>query len=207
MIINVRGIHGAGKSTAVRTVLGQLRGTAIYGVLGFKKPEAYCCSLGKKEILYILGPYDSPATTGLDVMTPKGIDLAIKCCERYVQRGHLLFESVLISTRFLEPSFGAWLLQHKKDVVNLTLTTTYDECVAAVLGRQKKSVVAGRGPAKHMNVQRADIERVTKKLVGLGFRMEYASREEAPKKILELLGAIPRLCAQSGSQGKSFHVR
>ena len=189
MIINVRGIHGSGKSTVVRTVLRHIPGVVpIYGILGPRRPEAYRVPL-KNKPLYVIGPYESNATSGLDCITPQSIANAIKVCERYVGKGHLLFESVLISTRFLEPSFGAWCLKHKADIINLTLTTTYEECLAAVAARQKTSIVVGRGPAKHMEAQCKDIGRVTKKLVALGFRLEYVSREEAPTKILELLGA------------------
>jgi ABC-type Zn2+ transport system substrate-binding protein/surface adhesin len=91
-----------------------------------------------------------------------------------------------MSTRFSAPTLGLWLEAHKKDVVALTLTTTVEECQAALNNRQRYQ--RGKpGYGKHIEAQQHMFERVTALLTEKGFRVEYVSREEAPSIILGLL--------------------
>jgi hypothetical protein len=72
LIIMVRGNHGSGKSTAVRSVLKQLGGgRSVFGVLGPRMPEAYHCR-GPRRVLRVLGPYESSVTSGCDYITKLG---------------------------------------------------------------------------------------------------------------------------------------
>jgi cytidylate kinase len=198
LIIQVRGNHGSGKSTVVRNVLAQLKGTPIYGLLGPNRPEAYRCDL-KPRPLYVLGPYQSSASSGCDLntnfgcdyITKRGVKTMVACLEKYSLKGNVLFESILTSTRFMEPSVGAWLLKHRADLLNVTLTTTLDQCIEAVTSRQTRSIVAGTRSlgreSKHIHRQQIDVERVSQKLTQLGFRVEYVSREDAVRKVLSWL--------------------
>jgi hypothetical protein len=186
MLINVRGICGAGKSWAVKGVLKKISATPLFGLLGPRMPEAYRGHTRHGEDIYVLGPYEGSATGGADYITKKGVTATVGVLEKYVQLGHVILESVLISTRFLEPSVGAWFLQHKKDVLHVTLDTPYDACLQAVLERQQRSIVEGT-PPKHIERQWIDFGRVTKRLTELKFRMEYVSREDAVEKIVAWL--------------------
>lgn len=189
MIINVRGIHGSGKSTVVRSLLKKLPDQRpVYGILGPRMPEAYRCLVPMKRpksstTLFVMGPYASEATCGGDYLTKKGVQATVEILERYSTMGHVIFESVLVSTRFMEPSIGAWMVRHKDEVLHATLDTTYDACFKSVMARQKRSIAKPADP-KHIERQWIDFGRVTKRLTELGFRMEVCSRENAVQEIL-----------------------
>src|SRR4051812_3738272 len=107
MIIMVRGNHGSGKSTAVRSVLQDAASArASFGVLGPRMPEAYECSArdqGVRRPFYILGPYESAVTSGCDYVTKLGVVATCEFLERYRQKGVILFESIMTSVRIMEP--------------------------------------------------------------------------------------------------------
>lgn len=187
MIINLRGTHGSGKSSVVRALLKRFECSRIYGLLGPRTPEAYRCNRFAKPF-YVLGGYESPATAGFDYVTKKGIATAVKFTDGYARRGNILLESVLVSTRFMEPTMGAWFTTHKSEVINATLTTTQEQCLAAITDRRTRSV--GHASSKHIERQYIDFGRVTARLEREGFRVEYVSRDDAVEKIVSWLEAV-----------------
>lgn len=190
MIILLRGNNGSGKSTVVHQIKKRLFCAPIYGVLGGRNPEAYRCQWTttprSKTACYILGPYESTATAGGDYLTKKGVATLVDVLEKYRAAGNLLFESILTSIRFMEPTVGAWLEQHKSEVIAVTLTTTREQCMDAIKERRQSSIASSHS-AKHFLDNHHRFELVTAKLLEKGFRVEYASRDEAAKLILGLL--------------------
>jgi hypothetical protein len=189
MIIMVRGNHGSGKSTVVRNVMQQMLCTPIYGDLGPKAPEAYCClrKISPKHVAgpptFVLGPYQSKASGGFDYITSLGVKAATILLEKYRLKGNVIFESILTSARILEPSIGRFIKVNKEEVIVATLDTSFEECLRSIERRGKVSVAGGKGSKHFVDLSRA-IEHVTGKYAAMGYRMEYVSRASAPEKIL-----------------------
>lgn len=192
MIIMVRGNHGSGKSTAVRSVLKALHAEVPqrprFGILGLRMPEAYQCSLNHgTRAVHVLGPYESSVTSGCDYVTKLGVTATCEFLERYRQKGDILFESIMTSVRILEPSIGRWIKAHKDEMVITTLTTTFEECIAAIEDRRTRSMSAHRFDSKHLKAQQIMFERVTAQYTEADYRMEYVSRDDAPGAIMRWL--------------------
>lgn len=190
MIIIVRGNNGSGKSTVVRTVKNRVIAAPVYGILGPRNPEAYRCH-GRlikpfEKPLYILGPYEQPTTAGGDYITKKGVQATMDIFDKYLALGHVLFESIMTSIRFMEPSIGAWLDAHRKSVCVVTLKTSIQECQEAIAIRQKASIAVAH-PSKHLIDNQKRFEGVSRTLAEKGFLQVYVDREEAPDVILGLL--------------------
>lgn len=99
MIINIRGTHGSGKSTIVRTLLEQFKatpeGTDEKGkILGYKfrLPLLY-----KKRDCFVVGSYKN-ACGGCDGIQP--YSLIWPRVVEYAARGHVLFEGALVSSSY-----------------------------------------------------------------------------------------------------------
>jgi hypothetical protein len=188
----LRGNHGSGKSTAVKAVVARFKAQPVFGVLGFKAPEAYLCgSKSTPHLFNVLGPYETDATCGFDYMTKLGVKEAVKFLERYNEKGDMLFESIMTSVRILEPSIGVFIKANKDKIKIVTLTTTMDECAAAIEARQKRSIAGTRWNAKHLAAQQRQFENVTRQYEERGFDMTYVSRDEAPVKLMSLLARPP----------------
>ena len=204
MIIMVRGNHGSGKSTAVRNTMKLLHAVPVYGTLGPKYPEAYCClrKTSPKHVAgpptFVLGPYETSATCGFDYMTKLGVKAAEAFLEKYRAKaekapdgGHVLFESIMTSVRILEPSIGRWIKANKKDMLIVTLDTTLAECARSIEERKTRSVAGTKWNSTHLEAQQRMFERVTQQYTEMGYRMEYVSRDSAPEKILGWLKEKP----------------
>jgi hypothetical protein len=183
MIIMVRGNHGSGKSTVVRNVMQQMGlCTPLYGDLGPKAPEAYCClrKITPKHVAgpptFVLGPYQSNATCGFDYITKLGVKAATILLEKYRLKGNVLFESIMTSARILEPSIGRFIKANKEEIIIATLDTTFEECARSIEERKKTSVAGTKWNSTHLVAQQRMIERVTGQYTELGYRMEYVSR-------------------------------
>jgi hypothetical protein len=171
----------------------QMLCTPIFGVLGPKAPEAYCCLQKlspdhvKGPATFVLGPYETNATCGFDYITKLGVKAATEFLERYRNKGNILFESIFTSVRILEPSVGRWIAANKSDFRILTLTTSLAECEADIAARKTRSVAGAHWNNKHLLAQQRMFERVTAQYEERGFAMQYVSRDEAPGAILDLL--------------------
>jgi uridine kinase len=184
MIISLRGTNSSGKSTVVRGIMERFRPVPLYGVLGFKKPEAYRLELLKKgKPLYILGPYVVP-TGGADQVTTKGIDVLIALAEKYHQKGHVLAEGILISNNY--GSFGEWLHKYKEEVIVVFMDTPLAVCLESVKRRQ---VEAGRGEKEviHLEGHYKRVLSTRKTMEGMDFRTEDVSWDNGVEKILSWL--------------------
>lgn len=203
MIIMVRGNHGSGKSTAVRNVMKLLHATPVFGSLGMKVPEAYCClrKTSPKHVAgpptFVLGPYLTEATCGFDYITKLGVARAEELLEKYRLKavsphgGHVMFESIMTSARILEPSIGRWIKANKEHMIIVNLDTTYEECRQSIERRKLVSINGTRWNSEHLEAQQKMIDRVTQQYTDAGYRMEYVSRDSAPEKILGWLKEKP----------------
>lgn len=96
MILNLRGTHGSGKSTVVRTILERLSQTVtLTGATG--KIEGYSGLLTNGARLLIVGSYKN-ACGGCDTIQP--YSLIWPRIELYAQHGHVLFEGALVSSSY-----------------------------------------------------------------------------------------------------------
>jgi hypothetical protein len=130
-VVNLRGANGSGKSTIVKKFLAT-GFKELHGMIGPRRPEAYEVRLAKlREPLFVLGPYET-STGGVDALGAPLIDF-LYMLEKYAKRGHVLFESVIISTTF--GAVGAWMVDHKDDVIVAYLDTPLDECLKAITAR------------------------------------------------------------------------
>jgi hypothetical protein len=129
MLINVRGTSGAGKTTVVRALMALCPHKPIYGVLGPRRPEAYALMLPYP--VYVLGPYLTPCG-GCDCVQP--FALIPKLIERHAQRGHVVFEGLLLSTFFGE--IGRLLMETYADSRVMFLDTPLDVCIKRVEARR-----------------------------------------------------------------------
>jgi len=131
VIVNLRGNHGAGKTTVVRALLSRYGARPRYGLLGLMKPESYSVSIPSvPTTVYVLGPYQT-ATGGADNIQP--YSLICQLIGEYAEKGHVIFEGALIST-----CYGAVgeLLERLGGSVMLFLNTRLEQCIRNVQSRR-----------------------------------------------------------------------
>ena len=128
-IINVRGTHGSGKSTIVRSLLEANDARPIH-VDGARRPEAYELTLAGKTT-FILGPYLSPCG-GCDAVRPYA--LIHHLIKKYAELGHVVFEGAVISSYW--GAIGALLEGWKRNAIIAFLDTSVDECIRRVQERR-----------------------------------------------------------------------
>lgn len=180
MIISVCGPHAAGKSWVVRQVLSQVSAQPIFGMLGTRMPEAYACEDNK---FYVLGPYHSDKTAGVDYVTKKGVEALLEFLDRYQHKGPCVFESALTSKRFGTP--GEWLLK-QKEVRILRLDITFEQCRQNLLRR--RAAINNQVPEKgHFERDYAQFESAMRRYELGGARVEKVSPNQAPERILSWL--------------------
>lgn len=183
MILNIRSTNGGGKSTLVRAVMDKFPARPLYGILGPRKPEAYQLSLPRGRSLFLLGPYQTPAG-GADCIQPyDNIPLLI---EKYAQKGHVMFEGVLISKS--KGSVGVCLEQWGKQSVLLFLDTSLEECIASVQARRTGRDDNRTFNPKNLTEAYKAVIRVRKTLLDEAvLRIVDISRQNGLQTILKLL--------------------
>jgi hypothetical protein len=137
MLLNLRGSSGSGKSTVVRQLFSRYGARSIYGRLGPCKPEAYRLT-GAPCDAFVIGPYLS-ACGGCDRLGSMEPVLAL--VDKYAQRGHVIFESLLISSMY--GSVGKFLASYRKDAIVAYLTTSQERCRAQLALRQSNGRARG----------------------------------------------------------------
>ena len=128
-IISLRGTHGSGKSTIVRSLLDANDARPIYGALG-QRPEAYEVILAGKPA-FIIGPYNSPCG-GCDAVQPYA--LIPQLIEKYASAGSVIFEGALISSCW--GAVGQLLERWGREAIVAFLATSVDECIRRVEERR-----------------------------------------------------------------------
>lgn len=133
MIVNIRGTNGAGKSTIVRSVMGQYRGRMPVSKRGRRKPIGYTLNRGDEwPELFVPGHYEI-ANGGLDTL--HDLDWGYELIEEMARRefdvlyeGMNMQESVHRVNR-LGKVFGV------ETVCVVCLSPPLDECVRGVRAR------------------------------------------------------------------------
>lgn len=150
LIINVRGGHGAGKSTLVRRVLDEYGPRQPSYVPGRNRPLYYTCVKSGLKPLMVLGTYENP-TGGCDTIQSidgvGSIEVIFSTIRNGVSAGMaILFEGIVA-----QHSAGRLLdlnMEHPVDVV--VLDTSLEDCVDAVRKRRaERGAGSDPGPYDH----------------------------------------------------------
>jgi shikimate kinase len=180
VIYNIRGTHGAGKSTIIQALMKQYDSVAI-GRPG-KRPEGYKISAPEfRKPVYIVGPY-ATACGGCDAIQP--YDLIWPRVLEYSKKGHVVFEGALISTSV--GSIGEAMAK-RKDCVVLYLDTPVEVCIERVQARRAKKGDTRPLNPKNTISKHAAIARTKDRLEALGVRCELLNHKKAYKQFLEVL--------------------
>lgn len=139
MIINLRGTHGSGKSTVVRSIIDRYKGLPLHDVKG--KIEGYCMQSPYGGIM-VVGPYNTPCG-GCDRIQPYA-DIWPRV-EDYIKRAeHVIFEGALVSTSY--GTIGKFSEAYGDQFVFACLDTPVELCLDRVRARREE-----RGNTKPLN--------------------------------------------------------
>ena len=147
-IIKLHGCSGAGKTTAVRSLM--LAANSVTEVIPHDskngRPEAYACQFaGWDEPICVLGSYKNNCG-GMDSYSSNAQDI-IKLIESYREIGHVLFEGLLLSTYY--GGVGKHLEQYGDDVILAFMNTPSLVCLERVTHRRDVQQTKGKfDPAK-----------------------------------------------------------
>lgn len=129
IIINVRGTHGSGKSTLVRSVLNRYPNTHLGTG---KKPDGYKVSIPwLPDPLYVVGSYET-ACGGCDGIQP--YSLIWPRVENWAASGNVLFEGALVSNSY--GTIGAASEGYGDRFVFAFLDTPVDVCLTRINARR-----------------------------------------------------------------------
>lgn len=132
MVINIRGTHGSGKSTIVRTVMSSYEERKPMIVAGRKRPIGYLCARPGAASLYVVGHYENACGGGDTVLS---VDEAYRyIVEAAAQRYDVLFEGILLGHDVRR--CADLKTAYHFDVLVIALTTDLDTCMTAVRARR-----------------------------------------------------------------------
>lgn len=130
-IVKIHGCSGAGKSTAVRSIMNG-NASSIIGANG--KIEAYRVHAATQNGTYVLGSYENTCG-GVDTMS--GAPEVIKLLDKYAVLGNVLFEGLLQSTYY--GKLGEHSKRYGDDYVYAFLDTPVELCLERVVARRAAS--------------------------------------------------------------------
>lgn len=131
IILNIRGTHGSGKSTIVKSLLTRYDAPP----LGFnlKKPDGYAITISwLDKPVYVVGSYMT-ACGGCDGIQP--YSLIWPRVVRYATLGHVIFEGALVSSSY--GNIGRDSLVYGDDFVFAFLNTPLPICLERIAARRK----------------------------------------------------------------------
>lgn len=177
VVVNLRGTHGAGKSTVAVSILASWPSRELY--LGGKL-VGYRVDWRRKEPLYIVGPYRT-ACGGCDAIQPydriwplvRGVALA---------GHHCLFEGALVSCSYGSIGEASELLPKSVKFVFATLDTPLETCIQRVNARRAAN---GKSPledtrnieGKHKSVLSSHLRAFDRGRRVCGIHHEHAAQE------------------------------
>lgn len=116
----------------MRSILDQYKGQPVFGLLGVRRPEAYKLTVkGVAKPVFILGSYHTHSG-GCDQIQP--YDLILDLIRKYVERGHVLFEGVIVSSSY--GRVGRLMEEYGQEAVMLFLATSLEDCLKNVQKRR-----------------------------------------------------------------------
>lgn len=134
MIINIRGTHGSGKSTIVRTLMRNYSAKPegfITMKSGKQKPRGYTFQVFNRTV-YVVGSYETTCG-GCDAIQP--YSLIWPLVEEYASKGSVLFEGALVSSSY--GSIGRNSEVYGNDFVFAFLNTPLNVCLARIKARRE----------------------------------------------------------------------
>lgn len=183
VVVNLRGTHGAGKSTAVVEILATWPNRELY-LNG--KLVGYRVDWCRKEPLYVVGPYRT-ACGGCDAIQPydriwplvRGVALA---------GHHCLFEGALVSCSYGSIGEASEQLPNSVKFVFATLDTPLATCVQRV---NERRAAKGRPPledTRNIDSKFKSVQSSHLKAVDRGRRVCLIHHERAAQEVLALFG-------------------
>lgn len=186
MIVNIRGTHGSGKSTAVRRLMGVC--TDVDPVYSGRRILGYRCTLRTGATLYALGGYAN-ACGGADGIQPYS-SIWPRVAAAAKDFDHVVFEGALISTTY--GSIGDAAYEYGAHFTFAFMDTPLDVCVARV---NQRRAAAGKGPladTKNVDSKWRTIRRLHGKLgdgtIVTGNHNVLINHQTPAKDLLKLLG-------------------
>lgn len=143
MIINIRGTSGSGKSTLVYKFMDDYPVDKILNEKG--KVQDYVAHTPWGQF-FILGRYETQCG-GCD--TIKTQDEICDRIRKYVRKGHVIFEGLLVSgiaTRYFELAEELFEIKYGAPFIMAFLDTPYELCIERIIERRKE-----RGNTKELN--------------------------------------------------------
>jgi hypothetical protein len=155
-VINIRGPHGSGKTTAVLALMARAECCRpLLGVLGPRLPEAYALRFPNiASENFILGPYNC-STGGCDRIKP--YELIPRLLEKYAARGSVIFEGALVSSG--RGVIYELLKRYQKEAVVLFLGTSIETClqrIEARSGKPRNARLVKNVSAKYRTIERIE---------------------------------------------------
>lgn len=131
-IINIRGTHGSGKSTIVKTLIDRYNALPVGDVFN-KKSLGYVLTLSWLDHdVYVVGSYET-ACGGCDAIQPYA-DIWPRV-EHYAAMGHVLFEGALVSSSY--GNIGRSSEAYGNDFVFAFLDTPLSVCLERIAARRR----------------------------------------------------------------------
>lgn len=176
-IVRLCGTSGSGKTTVARELMEAADEVVPIGPV--KRPEVYSVHLGLAAPLYIIGPYT--ATCG-GVDSLDGWRQAMDLVHRYADRGHVFYESLLMSTYYGEQ--GKETCRYGKRHIWAFMDTPIEVCIERIKMRRFE-----RGTTKPLNEENTrnrvrTIDRLREKVFHLGHRVEVVPYQKATETVL-----------------------
>lgn len=181
-VVNLRGTHGAGKSTVARRILKEFPHRELLAEDG--KLYGYLVTLPLRQPLAIIGPYRT-ACGGCDAIQPYSriwplVDWAAK------QAWHVLFEGALVSCSY--GSIGESSVGYGDRFVFATLDTPLETCVQRV---NERRAAKGKPPledTRNIDGKFKSVQSSHWKAVDRGRRVCAIHHERATQEVLALFG-------------------
>lgn len=156
----------------------------LFGLCGLRRPEAYECKLkGIKKPVYVLGPYLT-ATGGVDNVQP--YDLILDLIKKYAQRGHVIFEGVLVSSSY--GRVGELMEGWGQEAVMAFLTASLEDCLKNVQKRRNARADVREFNPKNATSKYHSIVKSREKILAAGkVRVVDLDPDKGVEAVLELL--------------------
>lgn len=184
MILNLRGTHGSGKSTAVMSLIKKFGSTRLSPIPATsKRPEAYALIVsGLKRPVFVIGPYTSQCG-GCDAIQPYARIWPLVV--EYAKRGHVVFEGALVSCSL--GSIGEAMVKRKKDCVVAYLDTPLEVCVERIVARRAKKGNDKPLNSKNTELKFKSIGNTRPRFEAAGVRCVTINYKKAAAQLLALL--------------------
>ena len=181
MIVQIRGTHGSGKTTAVKRIMESYEVKKTHYLSGRGRPIGYALSDVKRDKeLFVPGSYESP-TGGCDTI-PK-IEQIYEIIKRQHDQGfNILYEGILA-----QHSTPRILALRPRPLHVIVLDTPIEMCIAAVQQRRDE-----RGETKPLNPENIireakSVLSAARRLKDAGVQVTTCTRQHAIELATELL--------------------